>query len=98
MYSSLRSEIIIIELTPLQIHNGRYSDKYMNKARIDATYSRFLCYGCGNFIYQWDPNDHNYIKCHHCGERKRVPQNIETFTPDWGNEQRRRDGMRYLFG
>ena len=88
---------ILRELTPLQVHLGRYSDKYMNKAMLDAIYNRILCYDCGEIMFQYDPDDNDYLKCHHCGGRKRVPQNIADFTPDWGNEQRRRDGFNYLF-
>lgn len=85
-----------IELTPLQKHLRRYSDKYMNNAMLDAIYNRILCYECGKMIFLYDPEDERYIKCS-CGARKRVPQNIAKFTPDWGNEKRRRDGFNYLF-
>lgn len=90
--------IAIYELTPLEIHNYRYSDKYMNKARIDAVYCRILCPTCSIPMFEYDPDDHDYLKCHKCGSRKLVPLTFPEFTPDWGNEQRRKDGFEYLFG
>ena len=49
-----------IESTPLSKHLGRYSDKYMNKAMLDALYNRILCYDCGEMMFQYDPEDHDY--------------------------------------
>jgi len=92
------AKITIHQLSPLQIHESRYSDKYMNKAMLDALHSRILCPDCDNLLFVYDPEDHDYLKCHKCGARKRVPINIVKFTPDWGNEQRRKDGFNYLFG
>uniref|UniRef100_A0A6M3MB50 Uncharacterized protein n=1 Tax=viral metagenome TaxID=1070528 RepID=A0A6M3MB50_9ZZZZ len=85
------------KLSPLSIHLGRYSDKYMNKAKIDALYWRIKCYDCGKPIFEYDPDDENYIKCK-CGARKRTPNSWSDFTPEWGDDQRRRDGFAYLFG
>ncbi len=94
--NSKMKRIQLIELTPLQIHSGRYSDKYTNKAMLDAIYWRMKCYECGDPIYLYDPDDHNYIKCK-CGARKRTPINIVKFTPEWSEDQRRRDGFKWLF-
>lgn len=92
-----KRQLIYRKLSPLSIHFGRYSDKYMNNAMLDALHWRFRCYECGITTFQYDPDDKDYMKCHKCGARKRVPTNIADFTPDWGNEQRRRDGFKWLY-
>jgi len=91
------TQAFLRELSPLSIHLGRYSDKYMHKARIDAIHWRIRCYNCGKMIFDYDPADDNYIKCS-CGARKRTPEYWPSFTPEWGDDQRRRDGFSYLFG
>lgn len=91
------SEMRLIELSPLEKHTYRYSDKYMHKAKLDALYWRILCPKCGIPMFEYDPDDHDCLKCHKCGSRKLVPKFFPDFTPDWGNEQRRRDGFEWLF-
>lgn len=84
--------------SPLAVHEGRYSDKYMHKAMLAALHERIQCPGCDSLLFAWDPEDHDFLKCHKCGARKRTPEFIKDFIPDWGNEQRRRDGFKFLFG
>lgn len=89
-------KLVLSELTSLQKHNYRYSDKYMNNAMIDAVYWRIKCYECGGLVFLYDPGDENYIKCK-CGAKKRIPTNIAGFTPEWEKDQRRRDCFEWLF-
>ncbi len=93
-----KTRLTIHELSALEIHDSRYSDKYMYKAKLDALYWRVVCPTCSIPMFKYDPDDHDYLKCHKCGSRKLVPLTVSDFTPDWGNEQRRKDGFEYLFG
>jgi len=72
--------IELFELTPLQKYEGRYTDKYGHKAMFESIHMRHLCYECGGLVFEYDPEDHNYLKCHKCGARKTVPKNYLKIT------------------
>ncbi len=88
----MKAKLTLIEHTPLQKVNWRYTDKYGHKAMFASIHARHQCYECEGLVFAYDPEDHNYLKCHKCGARKTVPKNYPKITStQWIIDMKLRD-------